>query len=29
MFKYCTATKHTQQHEDMNKLEGETGGGGE
>ena len=29
MFKYCTATKHTQQHEDMYKLEGEPDGGGE
>ena len=29
MFKYCMATKHTQQHKDMCKWEGEAGGGGE
>ena len=27
MFKYCMATKHTQQHKDMCKWEGEAGGG--
>ena len=29
MFKYCIVTKHTQQHKDMYKWEGEAGGGRE